>query len=65
MNADSLRRDDLKPVTSLDLHPPAVRAALRRAAKRGTANLPVDIGENWIHVDGRQVAFKSLRAWRF
>ncbi len=66
---DSLRRDDLCASNAFAGHDYDTRVALKRAATRGAANLPRDIGVGWIMVPTkkgvRQVAFDGLRAWVF
>jgi hypothetical protein len=53
--------------TVLSALPADVQKALKRAAKRGTANLPahtLDLEQGWLMVEGRQVAYTAARAFR-
>lgn len=68
---DSIRRDDLKAsdTAEFDALPSDMRAALRRAAASGSADLPREMGEGWLMVPkkGRgpvQVAYQGTRAFR-
>lgn len=69
-NTDSLKRDDMQTPSAFEAFEalaPAMRQSLRRAASRGTASLPHELGEGWIMVPlrkgRRQVAYKGARAW--
>ena len=68
-STDSLKRDDSRVLSAFDAHTPRMRQALRRAAARGSANLPAELGEGWLMVPtrngSRQVAYQGSRAWVF
>lgn len=66
---DSIRRDDMQTnaTAKFDALDVATQAALRRAATRGAANLPTDVGEGWLMVPTKrglvQVAYAGARAF--
>ncbi len=71
MNNDTIRRDDLKPVSRFEALPADVQAILKRAASRGAANstpaILAAVGADWIMVPSkrglRQVAVTATRAF--
>ena len=71
MNNDTIRRDDLKPVSRFEALPADVRRVLARAAARGAANstpaIQAAVGADWIMVPSkrglRQVVVTATRAF--
>lgn len=66
--ADSLRRDDIPGNPGHSEYSEETSAALRRAARRGTAKLSpemvAEIDRDWVMFDGRQIAIKDQKAVR-